>query len=178
MKDKQEFLDFFFEASLNGWEGNAPEITLPELPGYKVIQWPRDGHPDMEGWFYRDAYFVDKETKVSAGFTNVWNNGRPMMLSGYGGHYPKEVIGFLKSVLIFTHTKKHFYGGRGMVYRDSVAGLEYKNQQYTIDQPGIIQFLRLPGVNSLHNYNGIETIKDLKKNQIVGYHNIWCMTIF
>ena len=176
MPTKQEFLDFFFEASLNGWAGNAPEITLPELPGFKVIQWPRNGQPGMPGWFYRDAYTVNQGTKVSAGFTNIWKNGVPQFMHTYGGHYPKHVIEFLKKVLRETYSKQHFLGGRGLPSLDLDYDLEY---DLCLTEAKDHSFQKK--INEIQNYSqfsGTEIIRDLKGYKTVGYHTIWCMTLF
>ncbi len=137
------------------------------MPDFKVIQWPRDGQPNMPGWFYRDAYSVNKETKLSAGFTNIWKDGRHKFIAGYGGHYPKEVIDFLKKVLRETYLKEHFLLGRGLPSFDLDYDLEYDLR------------LNIPSsFSGIEQFSGTETIRDLNENEIVGHHTVWCMSLF
>ena len=173
--DRQKFVDFFFEASLNGWVGDAPEVLMDELPGFKVINYPRYGRPEMEGFFYRDAYSVHPETKISTGFTNIWHDGIPIFTSGYGGYYPKQAIPFLKEALRKAYLRKIFNGGRGVEYQNG--GFEYiitgKRKLFAEEQARNLLKLK-----EHTQFDGIEAILDYRTGQVIGWHTIWCMTLF
>ena len=187
--DRQKFLDFFFEASLNGWVGNAPEVTISELPSFKVINYPDCGRPEMEGFFYRDSYSLNPETKMSAGFTNIWHDRILIFTAGYGGYYPKEALPFLKGALRNAYLQKVFYGGRGVDYRNDK--FIYNIYCPEFDVIGIKERFAekrakdlLKQKNPIHfpiHFNGIETISninDINQNMVIGWHTIWCMTLF
>ncbi len=177
MLSNQEFLDFFFEASLNGWVGNAPEVILSEMPGFKVINYPKYGWAKMKGWFYRNAYSVNRETKMSAGFTNIWKDGEHQFIAGYGGHYPKEAIDFLKEALRDAYHRKTFVGGRARAYENR--DYRYKMDPLTHPYPQLIlpEEFFLQGT-AVTQFSGTEVIVDIKLKKIVGWHNCWCASIF
>lgn len=103
----KEIEAFFFNAMRNGWATPALKRPIPELPGSKSI---RFGSGDL---VLLDYYFVAPGSESSYGTTVIWEVERPVWIMHYGGWYNKEVIPFLKRVLMRNYSQDIFLGGRG-----------------------------------------------------------------
>jgi len=112
--------NFFFDAALATYAGNAPKTTVPELPGSKRIIF----HCDE--LLYDDVYFTNGE--YSGGSTVISHLAQPkpvnlwlMQYHGWCKNDDPEVLTFLKATLRAAYEKRTFHGGRG--YRFSTGEL-------------------------------------------------------
>jgi len=98
----------FLEAMVNGWANpEVKKVPLPGLPGSKAIRFRK------EGLFVLDYYFSNPESGRSMGNTVILEGKTPVWMMSYGGHYPKEVVPFLKEALLVNYKAKVFVGARG-----------------------------------------------------------------
>ncbi len=95
----------FFEAMKKGWAAGVKAVPVPGMPGYKEIEF------QMGDFRLLDRYCVSDAG--SAGTKTIWYQDKPVWFMSYGGHYPKEVIPFLKHALMLNYECCQFNGGRG-----------------------------------------------------------------
>ena len=117
---------YFLEGSILGWAGGGAEITIPGLPGSRLIV------VEMGLIVYRDIFWTHPRSNHSFGTTimSVRDFGLegwfPVWHMQYGGHYPEYTIACLKAALRKTYEAKEFVGGRGSLeFRRG--NLEYHN---------------------------------------------------
>ncbi|MFA5961167.1 MAG: DUF5680 domain-containing protein [Parcubacteria group bacterium] len=154
MVDWKKAKHFFFKAMINGWAGNAEKITLPQMPGYKVISFSE------EDLYLTDCYCVTPDSTSSVGTTTIYYEDNPIWIMQYGGYYRKEAIGFLKEVLLSSYENRDFIGGRGP-YQQKNHDLIYTNN---------------PSTNRFHDFKGEENIHNQTYNIKMGYHHYWGMS--
>lgn len=102
-----------------------------------------------------DRYSVISPT-YSYGITTIFHKNDSVWQMTYGGHYPKEVIPFLKKVLTETYVANDFNGARGFgMYRDLEQGLWYRN---------------VVNHNAFEKFAGREEIRKISTDELLGFH--------
>jgi len=144
-----QIMSFFFEAMTKGWAAGGKKIKIPQLPGYKAIEYGKGE------CYLLDCYCVTPYSSKSAGFTTIYLRNIPIWVMHYGGAYDKTVMPFLKSLLLETYQKKEFRGGRG-------PGAFLKGSFYYRNEMNRDDFTIFSGREEIHN-------KDTGK--LLGYHN-------
>lgn len=118
MRNQKDIELFFLEAKARGYEADALKMSIPDLPGSKVLRYQRGDYLYVDCWF-------SSETK-SFGQTVIWFQGRPIWCMQYHGYWEavdERVIPFLKRALRST---TEFVGGRGP-FRYNEGSLTYRN---------------------------------------------------
>jgi hypothetical protein len=135
--------DFFFEAALATYAGNASKRSIEGLPGSKVYRYEKGNY------LYIDTYFTNGDQSGGQtiiyikSFTNpvevygvsvqdpCWVPAWIMQYHGWCKNDDKEVLDFLKEVLAKTYQTKSFCGGRGYPSFESIDDmLNYRNDWY------------------------------------------------
>ena len=156
--------EFFFKAMLVGWPAGVRGADVHGMPGYKE----KGAFMGGSGTDFRllDRWCVS--TCGSAGTIAIWFRDEPIWIMFYGGHYPKEVIPFLKLALMEAYKKDEFLGGRGpRVYLAVNKELRYFN--------GVIppsNFSRFEGREEIYVVNS-----DGTEAEMVGWHKYWGMAL-
>ncbi|OGI28673.1 MAG: hypothetical protein A2288_00835 [Candidatus Moranbacteria bacterium RIFOXYA12_FULL_44_15] len=154
----EKLRQFFFEAMERGWAAGSEKIAIPQLSGYKAIEYA-DGHLHLV-----DCWCKNQESNASSGFTTIYWKGHPVWTMQYSGRYMpmQKVTDFLKSTILKSYKEKRFYGGRGQ-WSLSSAGLIYIN---TVES------------NDFEKFSGRETIHDTETGQLYGHHCYSGMALF
>ena len=145
---------FFFDAP--GYDSGAEKITIPELPGDKIIRF-RHGL-----WEMIDQYSVSPDGPWSAGVYKIRYNTRVVWVMHYGGQYPEEVIPFLKFALLQTRRSRQFFGGRGPLFFPNPGGT--------------LVYVNSPEINDFFAFRGKEQIFDVRIGKPLGFHDYWGMS--
>ncbi len=82
-----------------------------------------------------DRYEVTPVSEYTRGATTIFCKDVPVWRMTYEGHYPKEVIPFLKEALKKAYEHGEFWGGRGP-FRFRLGSREYRN---LVDQQGCFE---------------------------------------
>ena len=127
--------EFFFEAALATYAGNAKKISVGRLIDFGLEGW--------QGFEYRRRLFCYRDVWASApkedgmlerrswGNTFISYNGTVlwcMNYSGWSNPNDHNVLQVLKRGLRLAYTAKHFLGGRGVKTFCSADGYEYRNE--------------------------------------------------
>ncbi len=120
---KQEFLNFYITASLEGWcnpnRQRGIKVTLPN--GNKQITFEDpDRFPHLK---YVDEWWVNPRGG-SGGLTLALYDEVPFFQMSYGGWYPEDLADDVKRILRATYEDGEFIGGRGP------ARLEWESEVY------------------------------------------------
>lgn len=155
--------EMFFAAMLAGYASekiNLAKISAKILgkDGYKTITFLSGNYKVV------DRYCVTPLSDFSAGTTTIFHRFRfkgrwiPVWWMSYSGHYPKEVIPFLKVALKQSYEKGEFAGGRGPKTLQFVKGKSdlYENHW----------------VGDFHSFDGCESI-----NCNAGFHKYFGMAL-
>lgn len=155
MVDMKEVQEFFFKAMIQGWACGVEKINMPNMPGYKKIEF-RDGN-----FYLADLYCVTPESDKSAGTTTIWVNGIPVWWMSFNGFYNEKAIAFLKEALLDVYSKHIFLGGRGpRGFKGS--GMTYINN---------------PWKNDFSDFEGKEEILVRGTRQSLGWHRYRGMSL-
>jgi len=162
----EEIRVFFLEASAETYAAGAAKLTVPQLPGSKVLYY---GSEHIGRTFsYVDCYFSSGrrsfgQTVISVDRIAVWG----MQYHGFWESEDERVIPFLKRALLAAYSEKLFLGGRGpRVYRDreTERGLLYCNYPESDDFTNFkgheeivddTNSATLSGFLFRHKYNGL-----------------------
>ncbi len=119
--DMDEVQEFYIEAMLAGFLGNAPRRPVLGKPDFLQIE--------IERGQYRllDEYQKTQGSTYSFGSIMIWSSDVPVWGMSFSGHYSKEARRVVKAAMRAALEKGMFVGGRGL--QDfSLNGLRYTNQ--------------------------------------------------
>ena len=127
-----EIESVFFAAMQNGYASATQEITVPGMPGSRLIEFKQGIYT------VKDFWFVAPNTPHSFGQTIIWADEIPVWQMQYMGEYCEEAIPFLKQALKANYEVGNFHGGRGpRLYVANQDGFKYINDT---DTPGFTYF--------------------------------------
>jgi hypothetical protein len=150
--------EVFFKALLAGYfshsgDGNDSKIITVKSPnGTENIFRYTDGD-----FIVIDSYWATPNSDYSTGTTTILFRNYPIWWMSYGGHYPKEVIRFLKLAIEMQYKAGLFRGGRGPA-RYSDVQFTYKN------------ISKGTGNESFSLFSGREEIWNNKDENLLGFH--------
>lgn len=139
MQNQKDIEAFFLEAKARGYEADGLKMSIPDLPGSKVIRYQRGDYLYVDCWFSSGTR--------SFGQTVICVQGRPVWGMQYHGSWTSgdaRVIPFLKRAF---HATTEFVGGRGP-FRFEEDSLSYRN---------------FPVKKDFANFNGEEEIREAGK---------------
>jgi hypothetical protein len=151
----------FFKALLAGYVGGNPNngiIKITSSNGNKKIISYSEGD-----FVVIDSYWVTPNSDHSSGTTTILYKNNPIWWMSYGGCYPKDVIGFLKSALKSQYEKGSFRGGRGPI-RHVGTQFTYRNMSKGIEN------------SDFDHFSGREEILDKEEN-LLGFHEYFGMSM-
>lgn len=144
-------MEFFFEAMLRGYLGDAPKFSVPGEPSMRGLR------VKIEDFELLDKYSRKLGTRLSFGQTIIWHKDEPVWAMQYHGKYEKRAIPLLKLALAANYRAKKFNGGRG---QDNFGHVEHHGLVYS-NQVLHWEFAR---------FSGRESIRDHNLGQSVGWH--------
>lgn len=147
--------EFFFEGMLHGWPSGVGKVEIPDMPGYKKLEYPLSG--DIKGFHLRDVYTRNEDSGKSEGSTKIWHKGRIIWSMHYEGHYEKKALNFLKSALRRAYEGRLFHGGRGPKF--------FSDQTY----PGLV-YTNVETWWEFGTFSGYESIVDNENTRVLGSH--------
>ncbi len=116
----------FFRAMLAGWAGDAKAEPVPGESGFKRTLC------QVGDFFVIDKYGKGRGSNAAVGMTTIWYFDEPVWSMSYEGHYRKDEIPFLKSLLVEAYENGVFCGGRGRpIAMSDDTLLLYSNDQRT-----------------------------------------------
>lgn len=141
--------EFFFLACAHGWASPKPMNKHSKNAGYRGIEF-------CHGEFrFLDWYCTTPISTFSMGSITIWYQNTVVWGMQFQGHYPKEVIPFVKAALNVAYLHKWFLGGRGPEL--------FENEKYT--------YVNTITMNGFARFSGEERIYDRANRTCLGYHS-------
>jgi hypothetical protein len=152
---------FYCEAALATYAGNARYKISSEFPGLKIYEYERPSE-----FLYQDSYVSSGrrfagETKLYCHKNGLWLPIWVMQYRGFETTDDKQVTEFLKEALRTAYTKGDSKGGRGPLHYDVAGDLIYYNTLggYHFDFDGKEEIFNLRfELLFLNEYNGFTLI--------------------
>jgi len=106
--DVKALREFYFEAMLEMFLGDAPRVDVPEKPGYRRIEYRRDEYRMV------DEYLKTLGTSShSSGQAVIWQGDTAVWTMAITGRFEREALPVIKKALRKAFTARQFIGGRG-----------------------------------------------------------------
>lgn len=130
----------YFDARLDG-SGSSHSVTTQGEDGTITVAYQSDLYLVV------DRFRTSPVSKFTEGTTRIFYDGESVWEMAYDGHYPSEVIPFLKKALCEAYKEKGFYGGRGprhfgenaYMYHNTFEGdfAEFKGRECVVNIIGV-----------------------------------------
>ena len=143
----------FFKAMMDGYVGGTSRksVKTKTPDGYTNIVFV-DGDYRVEDRYH--TIVIPEKKDHSEGKTSIFHQNVLVWEMFYEGHYPDEVIPFLKKVLAETYKREKFVGGRGPVH-------------FSDDQHAYTNIVERVDFT---DFSGVEAIQPVPGGFTIGYH--------